>query len=186
MQTRTMGYDPHLPFQRRTLPPDAGLRLRAAREGRGLSRRAVAAQAEIAPRTLARIERGAQRPTWSTLDRLCEVLQVEVSTVAARWLKDWTDLPTSASAAPGLGLRALRRSQGVTLVDLSKASGISVATLSRFERGLVASRTLLKGPVSHDQEDVEIENDRLAAAFGLTDSSQLRMACLAAAGEPRR
>ena len=82
--------------------------------------------------------------------------------------------------ASGVGLRALRRERGLTLVTVAAASGVSVATLSRFERGLAASRMLTSrvGPWTVDDEDVV----RLAGVFGLPDGKALWRACLAAAG----
>lgn len=195
MQTRTtlaaadldgadMAYDPRLPFQRRTLPDGYGAILRTARETAGSTRREVAEAVGIRPRTLARIERGQQKPLWATLNRLCDQLGVSTAVVAKRWLNDSFDVPSSPHTAPGIGLRALRRARGMTLVELSALSGVSAATLSRFERGLTASR-LLGGRVGHpdiarDDSDVVLDSDAVAAAFGLDGSASLRAACLAA------
>lgn len=179
-----MNHDPRLPFQRRLLPEGVGQALRAAREGRGESRREVAAAVGIRPRTLARIERGGQTPLWPTLERLCEHLGVGVADVARRWMQDSLDQPSNPLAAPGIGLRALRRARGLTLVELAGRSGVSAATLSRFERGLTVSRRLARrvGGVGIDPEDrdVVLDNARVALAFGLDDAEALRGACLEA------
>ncbi|WP_169803507.1 helix-turn-helix domain-containing protein [Sphingomonas adhaesiva] len=179
-----MTHDFRLPFQRRNLPEGVGATLRAAREGLGRTRRAVASAVGIAPRTLARIERGAQKPSWSTLDRLCDHLGVSVAALATRWLRDSLDLPTNPEASPGIGLRALRRQRGMTLVELAGLSGISAATISRFERGLTASRRLASrvgGPdVDPDERDVVLDSAALVGALGFADVAALRSACLKA------
>lgn len=179
-----MAHNPTLPFQRRLLPDGCGAALRAAREGGGATRREVAGAVGIRPRTLARIERGHQKPSWPTLEKLCDHLGVSVAVLAKRWLEDSNDLPTNPIASPGIGLRALRRSRGMTLVELSALSGVSAATLSRFERGLTASRLLairVGGPeVDRDDRDVVLDSEPLAAAFGLDGSAALRRACAAA------
>lgn len=179
-----LSHDARLPFQRRLLPEGCSQALRAAREAAGATRREVAAAVGIEPRTLARIERGHQKPLWPTLDRLCDHLGVSVAVLARRWLRDSLDLPQSPVSAPGIGLRALRKAQGMTLVELAAASGVSAATLSRFERGITASRRLavrVGGPgLDDDDRDVVLENGELAAAFGFTDCAALRAACLAA------
>ncbi len=179
-----MAYDPRLPFQRRLLPEGCGAALRAAREATAASRREVAEAVGIRPRTLARIERGHQKPSWPTLEKLCDHVGVSVAVVAKRWLLDSFDLSTNPVASPGIGLRALRRSRGMTLVELAKASGVSAATLSRFERGLTASRLLatrVGGPdLDRDDRDVLLARQQLAAAFGFTDVTSLRAACASA------
>jgi len=148
------------------------------------SRRALALAVGIHPRTLARIERGAQKPSWPTLEKICEELNLGIFGVARRWARDSVDLPQAVEGAPGLGLRALRLKHGMTLVQLASRTGVSAATLSRFERGLTASRKLgrrVGGPdVPHEDRDVVLDNDALASAFGLNNSTALRSACLAA------
>ncbi len=183
-----MGHDARLPFQRRTLPDGLGPALRAAREGLGRSRREVAHAVGIRPRTLARIERGDQKPLWPTLERLCDHLGISVATLARRWLRDSLDVPTDPESAPGVGLRTLRRQRGLTLVELSRLSGVSAATLSRFERGLTASRKLARrvgGPeVDRDERDVVVDHDGVARALGLANGAGLHEACLLASPTP--
>lgn len=99
-----MSHDPRLPFQRRTLPGGVGTALRSAREARGETRAAVADAVGIRPRTLARIEREAQKPSWRTLDGLCDHLGVSVVALARRWMRDSLDVPSNPSSSPGLGL----------------------------------------------------------------------------------
>lgn len=178
-----MAFDPLLPFQRRLLPSECGARLRAARESQGVSRRDVAAAVGIAPRTLARIERGQQKPRWETLDGLCDHLDVSVVAVARRWFQDSLDVPTNSDVAPGLGLRALRRDRDITLAGLARLSGVSASTLSRFERGLTTSRLLsdVAGEAQRRGGDGTYVGLGVARAFGFGDVAGLRGACRAAA-----
>lgn len=179
-----MAHDPRLPFQRRLLPEGYGVVMRAAREAMGATRREVAGAVSIQPRTLARIERGHQKPSWPTLDRLCDHLGVSVAVVAKRWLTDSFDIPTNPVVSPGIGLRALRKARGMTLVELSASSGVSASTLSRFERGLTASRLLAvrvgAADLDRDDRDVVLDSRTIAAAFGYKKPASLRVACAAA------
>lgn len=172
-----MAHDDRLPFQRRHLPDGVGAKLRAARVEASMTRREVARTVGIAPRTLARIERGDQKPLWPTLDRLCDHLGVSASTVARRWIADSFDVPTDPRIAPGLIVRELRRQRCLTLQELAAAAGVSAATLSRFERGLTASRLLARrvGPpdMPREEHDVVLGSDRLARALGLADVAAL-------------
>ena len=174
----------HLPFQRRDLPHNLGQTLRDARSSDERTRMDVATAVGIHPKTLARIERGAQKPSWPTLGRICDELGLSVFTVAPRWARQSMDIPTKPAVAPGLGLRALRRERGMTLVRLAGLLGVSAATLSRFERGLTASRLLAErvgGPdVAFDDRDVVLDGGRLASAMGFASASALERACRSA------
>ena len=182
-----MPHDDRLPFHRNNLPKEAGRRLRKARTALGQTRREVAAAAALAPRTLARIERGQQVPSWETVQRLCRALDIDPYGIAPRWSVDSDDVPTDPETVPGLGLRALRRQRGVTLKALAVASGVSISTFSRFERGLLVSRLLARrlgqAPIRYSERDVVLDNDAVAVALGCSDSAELRRECLRAASE---
>ncbi len=52
--------------------------------------------------------------------------------------RKWTKLPIEHTAKTvGTKLRALRKDQKVTLVELAKAAGVDMATISRIETGLM-------------------------------------------------
>jgi transcriptional regulator with XRE-family HTH domain len=59
--------------------PDVGLRLKAIRNERGLSLRALAELCELSPNTISLIERGASSPSVSTLQRLATALGVQIT-----------------------------------------------------------------------------------------------------------
>lgn len=120
------------------LPPDLGVRVVSARVDAGLTRIALSSAAGVAPRTLARIERGAQRPTPATLRALAAALGVTLDDLAPNWGRDEDERLTSGAVAPGVAIRVLRRRCGLTQADLAAAAGVSVATVSRFERAMHA------------------------------------------------
>ena len=59
--------------------PEVGLRVRALRDERGLSMRALAELCELSPNAISLIERGITSPTVSTLHRLAAALQVHIT-----------------------------------------------------------------------------------------------------------
>jgi transcriptional regulator with XRE-family HTH domain len=59
--------------------PDVGLHLRALRQERGLSLRALAQLCDLSANTISLIERGASSPSVSTLQRLATALGVHIS-----------------------------------------------------------------------------------------------------------
>jgi len=62
----------------RDLPNKLGARIKEVRRSRGLSQELLAEKAEISPRYLSRLEVGQQTPSLQTLDKLAEVLNVEL------------------------------------------------------------------------------------------------------------
>ena len=182
MQTRTMPHDDSLPFHFANLPSGVGVKLMEARKEAGRSREDVAAAAGIAMRTLARIERDQQKPLWPTLKRLCDELAVSDYSVAPRWSSDQDEVLTDPAIAPGVGLRALRRERGVSMAQLAKASGVNIATFSRFERGLLASRKLARRLDAQgglrSEADFVLHNEAVAEALGFKSSKELHAACI--------
>lgn len=63
--------------------PDVGSRLRALRQDRGLSLRALAEICELSPNTISLIERGATSPSVSTLQKLATALGVHINSFFA-------------------------------------------------------------------------------------------------------
>lgn len=182
-----MPFDDRLPFHRKNLPEGVGAKLAEARVSVGRSRRDVAEKVGIAPRTLARIERGQQIPQWPTLKRLCDALGQSDFALAPRWSNDADYVPTSPEVAPGVGLRAVRKARGMTMAGLSAASGVSIATLSRYERGLVNSRTLGRRARGHhdrgEAQNIAIRDDLVATALGYDSAEALWTACAGIGGE---
>jgi transcriptional regulator with XRE-family HTH domain len=63
--------------------PDVGSRIRALRQERGLSLRALAELCELSPNTISLVERGESSPSVSTLQRLATALGVPITSFFA-------------------------------------------------------------------------------------------------------
>lgn len=61
-----------------------GRRIRVLRDDRGLTQAGLAEQADLAPHTVSRIERGEQAPSLDGLARIAKALRVEVADLFLR------------------------------------------------------------------------------------------------------
>jgi XRE family transcriptional regulator, regulator of sulfur utilization len=61
---------------------ELGLAVREVRKKRGLSQEALAHASGLHPTYISGIERGLRNPTWSSIARLCQALDVRVSELA--------------------------------------------------------------------------------------------------------
>lgn len=158
---------PH--FNRNSLGSDVSLLLRAARKKKALNRAQLAQKANIAPHTLARIERGDQKPRRETLQALADALGVQLESLATTWKEDERrrrDHPDHL----GRGLRNVRQRAGVSLADAAVAAGVDPSTLSRFER--MQTDSLL---ISLD--GVTFVSAKLARILGFNSVDDLSAAC---------
>ena len=132
----------HMPlFARNKLDDNVGKRLKAMREKRGMSRAMLANSAQLERHTLARLERGAQKPRVETLRALANALNVPLEGLATGWTDDEQRRANHLDHL-GRGLRKVRLAAGVTLADAAAAAGVSSSTLSRFERTQTDSQAL--------------------------------------------
>lgn len=130
-------------------------------------------------RTLARIERGAQRPGPDTLKSLASALGMRLEPLAPEWAGVDDEMPSTGREAPGMAVRVLRRAAGLTMVEVAARMGISVSTLSRFERGLHAPRrvTSVGGAGTLTSNDLAITDEELADALGFDSAAELTRRC---------
>ena len=142
-QTRTMPnrFLPH--FARKKMGSDVGLNVRTARQSKGYTRKALAKAAEIRPHTLARIERGAQKPRVETIRSIADALKVSLGSLAPGWAADEQRREENFDHL-GPRLRKVRRDAGVSLKVAAAAAGVDPSTLSRFERMQTDSLLLSK------------------------------------------
>ena len=63
--------------------PDLGRAIHRVRVERGLSQEALAHGAGIHPTWISHLESGRNNPSWGTVRRICEVLDLRVSELAA-------------------------------------------------------------------------------------------------------
>lgn len=168
-------------FRRKDLPSDLGERITSAREKAERSRAELAASAGISTKTLARLARGEQRPTSATLRQIASAMRIGLEQLAPVWSDDEMEMATLPSVAPGLGVRIIRQGLGLSLAAVAEAAGVSVSTLSRFERCLHAPRALSAiGHVAHGAESgstLVIASIELAKALGYESAAELTRAC---------
>lgn len=143
-----------------------GRRLRQARRERGWTQARLAEKAGVARETIYRIERG-RMPFGDTAMRLCEVLGFD----RAKLSLDQPETDAIYSHPSDAYLRDRRRELGLTLKKVAAAAGISVATLSRFERN--KGSRLASIPHMADVPGVQLANDALAHVLQFRDSREL-------------
>ncbi|WP_082835510.1 MULTISPECIES: helix-turn-helix transcriptional regulator [unclassified Erythrobacter] len=164
-------------FSRSDLDAEVAKRLKAIRQSKRMTRRELASEAGIARKTLARHEQGRQRPSEPALRRLATTLGVQISDLAPGWKDDDLNRLTTGTEHPGIGLRLLRKERGVSLEAAAQAAGVTAGTLSRFERGMHASRKLARrvdGPID---DRLVLTSDALARLLGFEDAESLTFAC---------
>lgn len=172
---------PALAFSRGRLPQCLGDVIATVRKGAGLARIDLASAAGIAPRTLARIERGAQRPSPPTLRAVAAALGLRLGQLAPLWAEDEGERVISGAVAPGVAVRVLRIRRGLTQADVAAAAKISVATLSRFERGLHAPRGITalgdRANGAAGRDCLAITSGKMARVLGFETPFELTRAC---------
>ena len=164
-------------FSRSDLDAGVADRLKAIRQSKRMTRQELASAAGIARKTLARHEQGRQRPSEPALRRLATALGVQISDLAPGWTDDDLNRLTTGTEHPGIGLRLLRKERGVSLETAAQAAGVDAATLSRFERGMHASRKLarrVEGPID---DRLVLTSDALARLLGFEDAEKLTVKC---------
>lgn len=143
----------------------------------------MASAAGIAARTLARIERGQQAPSPKTLRRLAGVLEISLVGLAPGWAVDEEERVRSGLVAPGVAIRVFRKRRGLTLSALGSAVGVSGSLLSRFERGILAPKSLTaigdRSFGAWSSTDLVITDQTLAIELGFDDAKSLTLACYA-------
>ena len=143
-----------------------GRLLRQARRERGWTQARVAREVGIARESVYRIERG-RMPSGDVASRLCDVLGLDRSEMNL----DRRETDPIYLYPPATFLRDRRRSLGLTLAACAAASGVSVSTLSRFEKGVERSRALAR----HDKQGgaVGMVNEGLARVLGFDSIDEL-------------
>lgn len=167
----------HTPiFLRKQLPIDVGARVLLRRTDAGLSRRLVARRALVSYKTLERIELGHQLPSPRTLARLAAALNVSLEEFCPIWQEIETSRPTSGMECLGVGFRVLRKRAKISLRRAAIVGGVSVATLSRFERGITAAPRGIATRGGYSNTPI-LTSLALARLFGFSDATELTSAC---------
>ena len=108
-------------------------RLIELRRRKQLSRQALAREANVSERQLARIETGPVNVRNSTLERLAKALDVDPEVIAGTH-----PLPEAHNEVPALeidaeNLKALRKGKGLSRAELANRAGVSERQLARLE-----------------------------------------------------
>ena len=167
LQSRTMPPIGPPAFKRSGLGPNDGARLKKIRSKAGLSRRQLGDVAKVAPKTIARIERGDQKPLPATLYALADALDVDLPELAPGWEGDHDEW--DGAATKGRQFRNVRRTAGASLNDAAAAAGVSISTLSRFERALHYSQKM-------EGKDAGLDREKLAELLGFRSAEALQAA----------
>lgn len=181
LQTRIMAREGTPVFKFDDLDDRVGERLRAHRERLGLSRQGLSNASGISRSTIAHLERGDQRPLPGTLRRLAASLAVPLHALAPDWDAAEHGRPKSGYEHPGVGLRTIRRSKGLTQAALAAAVGVNTSTISRLERGLHATRkvTSRHAPGLSHNDQLGLVSAELAEELGFPSAAALTRACAA-------
>ena len=116
-------------------PRDLGPQLRGWRLEQGISQADLARLAGLSRKTIQRIESG-HLLSADTAIRIERALDLPEESVAP----DWSLPPSPVESDYGSRVRARRRALGMSLEELALATGVSAATVSRFERGITVPR----------------------------------------------
>lgn len=104
-----------------------GERLKKLREERGISLEELADRLDIAPDCMAEVEKGTRRLSMATLTEVAGIFDVDISYFTE-------ENGNKDKNTVGARLRRLREQKGITLSELSRRSGVSLAHISEIER----------------------------------------------------
>lgn len=104
-----------------------GERLKKLREERGISLEELADRLDIAPDCMAEVEKGTRRLSMATLTEVASIFDVDISYFTE-------ENGNKDKNTVGARLRRLREQKGITLSELSRRSGVSLAHISEIER----------------------------------------------------
>lgn len=154
---------------RSAITPELGRRVRQDRIARGWSQEKLARTVGVTRRTIIRLEQGSHRPTSHLVHALERALDL------ARLVPGWTEPADPNLPSYGPRARGVRIAGGLTLAQVSRAAGVSPATLSRFEREL-GETPRLAGPWGTAGEGVV--NEGLAVALGFSGCRAMNDYCM--------
>lgn len=124
--------------------------------------------------TVLRLEAGRRRPVADTVFRLEAALDLPPGAL----VPDWPEWAPIGSSSLGACARRRRRQLGRTLAEIAASTGVSPATLSRFEREECATPTLaVVRRTALDTEFSSLADDRLASALGFKNAAAFEDWC---------
>lgn len=156
----------NLLFPRAAVPKNIGARVRKARKARRMSQERLALKTGVTRWTIIRLEAGRHVPGSQLVHAIEHALNLGDNAL----VRAWKDAAPLGSPARGPRARQARRALKYTLAQIASASGVSVATISRFEREC-GDTPLILGP-DFDRGD-GFANDRYAQAHLFIDASEM-------------
>ena len=163
-------------FPTSAIPQGLGSALTAARSERGWTQARLARAARLKRETVSRLETGRCHPYADTVFRLEAALDLEPGTLVPAW-PEWSPI---GAASFGSRSRARRRALGLSLLAVAGSARVSVATLSRFEREVERTPSLVRVVERNEFGDIdELVSDDLARALGFADRVEHQRFCLA-------
>jgi transcriptional regulator with XRE-family HTH domain len=155
---------PKTPFPRANIPERFRVWVQAARKERGWSQDRLAAKVGVSRKTIGRLERGLTDPSSRLVNAL---LRDEVLGKKLKPIPGW-EVDDPDEWKPGPRARAVRLCTDQTLAQIVSKAGGSVASLSAFERGLLAPVAYVGEP-EHDNGDDVTEGYARALCFESAD-----------------
>lgn len=129
-----------LSFPLEVVPADVGVRVALERERLGWTKSRLASKAKLSRWSIYRLEEGRRPSRADTLFRVAHALDIPIGSLVPAW-PEWVPIK---GTLPGEATRERRKALGMTIAELASKVGVSEATLSRHERGIVASPTFVR------------------------------------------
>lgn len=152
-------------FPRSAVPEGIGQHVKTLRLKRRWSQARLALKVDVDRRTILRLELGYHVPGSALVHALEKVFGLGDRALVPSWNEA---APASAVGARGPRAKLARKRFGLTLREVSQASGISVSTLSRFEREMSDTRLIFE---SFDNDSVS--NSAYAVALGFNGAEEM-------------
>ena len=163
----------NIPYPRGLVPPKLGRRVRKLREKKKWSQERLARAVGVSRKTISRLERDVM-PHVPGSDLVHALERALGITHKQRLVKRWHPPADEGSFTLEARAKLARRTAGLSLVSLSKKSGVSIATLSRFERGLGGTVRILKPAYGNAYR---IDDDDYAKALGFLGAREMDAYC---------
>lgn len=150
-------------FPASAIPSDFGERVAAERRRLGWLQDRLAAEAGLRRETIVRIETGARRPASDTVFRLEDAMDLEPGELVPGW-PEWKPI---GSPTHGARSRERRRELDLSISVVASKAGVSIATLSRFEREVGATPSLARSEMVEGMvEVIAVTNADFSHALG--------------------
>lgn len=167
-ENRSSGSGRNLLFPRHAVPNNIGTQVRTARIGRRMSQERLAKKTGVTRWAIMRLEAGCHVPGSHLVHALERVLKLGDGGLVAAW----GDPAPYGAPARGPRARRARKALNYTLAEIAKASGVSVPTISRFEREC-GDTPLILGP-NVDRND-GFANEMYARAHLFIDAAEMEI-----------